>query len=78
MSKKKLREKKLMARKTSVKEKLFRKREKAAAEAKVAKLLDQLRREMGGAEPRRADTSTEGDLLGGSRGPTENRTDVFE
>jgi hypothetical protein len=55
-----------------------KKREKLRAEAKVAKLIAQLRKEMGGVEPRRADTSTEGDLLGGSRGPTENRTDVFE
>ena len=38
-----------------------KKREKLRAEAKVAKLIAQLRKEMGGVEPRRADTSTEGD-----------------
>ena len=75
---KKLRDKKKYARQRAVKEKVGKKREKLRAEAKVAKLIAQLRKEMGGAEPRRADTSTEGDLLGGSRGPTENRTDVFE
>jgi two-component SAPR family response regulator len=76
MSKKKRQEKKKTARKAVVKEKLFRKREKAAAEAKLAKLLAQLRKEMSNDEPRSADTSTEGDFLGGSYSPTENRTDV--
>lgn len=66
-----------MARKASVKEKLSHKREKAAAEAKLAKLLAQLRKEMGDViEPRSADTTTEGDLFGGPCSPTENRTDV--
>jgi hypothetical protein len=76
MSKKKRQEKKKTARKAVVKEKLFRKREKAAAEAKVAKLIAQLRKEMQDVEPRSPDTSTEGDFLGGSYSPTENRTDV--
>jgi two-component SAPR family response regulator len=76
MSKKKRQEKKKTARKAVVKEKLFRKREKAAAEAKLAKLLAQLRKEMSNDEPRSADTSTEGDFLGGSYSPTENRADV--
>jgi hypothetical protein len=76
MSKKKLREKKIAARKAVVKEKLFRKREKAAAEAKLAKLLAQLRKEMQDVEPRSPDTTAEGDFLGGGYSPTENRTDV--
>ena len=74
---KKLRQKKLSARKVAVKEKVAKRREKIRAEAKVAKLIAQLRKEMGNViEPRSADTTTEGDLLGGSRSPTENRTDV--
>jgi hypothetical protein len=74
---KKLRQKKLSARKVAVKEKVAKRREKIRAEAKVAKLIAQLRKEMGDViEPRSADTTTEGDLLGGSRSPTENRTDV--
>jgi hypothetical protein len=76
MSKKKRQEKKMIARKAVVKQKLSRKREKAAAEAKVAKLIAQLRKEMSNDEPRSSDTTTEGDFLGGSRSPTENRTDV--
>jgi hypothetical protein len=76
MSKKKRQEKKMIARKAVVKQKLSRKREKAAAEAKVAKLIAQLRKEMSNDEPRSSDTTTEGDFLGGSRSPIENRTDV--
>ena len=77
MSKKRLQEKKKVARRASVKEKLAKKREKIRAEAKVAKLIAQLRKEMGDViEPRSADTTTEGDLFGGPCSPTENRTDV--
>jgi hypothetical protein len=76
MSKKKRQEKKMIARKAVVKQKLSRKREKAAAEAKLAKLLAQLRKEMSNDEPRSSDTTTEGDFLGGFGSPTENRTDV--
>jgi len=77
MSKKKLRNKKTAARKVAVKEKLAKRRQKIRAEAKVAKLIAQLRKEMGDViEPRSADTTTEGDLFGGPCSPTENRTDV--
>ena len=79
MSKKKLREKKKMARRASVKEKLSRKREKAAAEEKLAKLLAQLRKEMGDViEPRSSDTTTESSLFRVNDNSTENRTDMFE
>lgn len=74
---KRLHQKKKTARKAAVKKKLAKRREKIRAEAKVAKLIAQLRKEMGDViEPRSADTTTEGDLFGGPCSPTENRTDV--
>jgi hypothetical protein len=76
MSKKKLREKKAAARKVVVKGKLAKRREKIRAEAKLAKLLREFRLEMSDDKSRSADTSTEGDFLGGGYSPTENRTDV--
>jgi hypothetical protein len=76
MSKKKLRDKKTAARKVAVKTKLAKRREIIRAEAKAAKLLAQLRREISNDESRSDDTSTEGDFLGGNHSPTENRTDV--
>jgi hypothetical protein len=74
---KRLHQKKKTARKAAVKKKLAKRREKIRAEAKVAKLIAQLRKEMGDViEPRSADTTTEGGLPRISDSSTENWTDV--